>query len=897
MVSRVTVLVVAASALLAVLIFGALFGVAYGLSQYLEVPTAIVVTFACATLTFWLLLRLITQVLIFPGSMRYCAELRETECNERFSGELEWCITDLVRLLVCLKCASQGCEKVQAKMGQHCFSLERCRTAVVQLEMVKSNFSSQLADGCALTAQQQQLSSLASASAELLEKITVASSRGSNTLVAFLDDPQTALADLAPGTPADVLLVDRLIDGAQPELTSSRRGLLVEMKTLLSKNIASVQPTLSGSLGCCRRKSPRPLLGTLDFLRAELRCRHMGIPVRIPTTWAWGACAVLDGMLIPRRGLASPGDGGDGCHIDFSNEVVLLVIGPNAAYFENHAVNSDLLSMYLDLGFNVFLFNYRGYGRSTGSPTTWKLAKDGEAVVKLLKSRFNVRRFAVHGRSMGGYVASHIASKFGEVELIVADRTFSSLMCTASTALGSWAAVILAFVFAFASSVQTFMSRVDCYKVLICDPEDTVIGDAFSLRSHVAREVLCGVPPRGGHLAVSSNVCRAFLASWESLLKRCMAPARFDQDGDDVTMCEGDHVCWLHSSSEFPEGTYGEIKLLEGEGGVQGAWVTCSSGETSFLLLPDLVRVSGLDLLALQCLDTVGSLNAGGLSIRCAFSRHMLDRVNLSRAGVLRFWLDNLLVWGSRMARAPRAILAWKQRCLVAAAADASGENKTKGSVGDTGLLSTVLRHWDLDTFYCPDCGVGMASVAALDRHREALCGGMRTPAGLVVGDLVECRNPGGEWVTGVVSDIDPFEVTADDTNQTRVWNDVRHLLTGRLSADDIHQFSLEESIYEVAKASARLQVKAEELTDYLLEHPNAGSRGREVHAGVQALQAFVGQLVRYFETSSLPRSETICRTGRLIHCTCGHSGRLNNFALEQLMMHIQESGVVPNFR
>eukprot|EP00927_Polykrikos_kofoidii_P016436 TRINITY_DN17439_c0_g1_i1.p1 TRINITY_DN17439_c0_g1~~TRINITY_DN17439_c0_g1_i1.p1 ORF type:complete len:975 (+),score=121.72 TRINITY_DN17439_c0_g1_i1:67-2991(+) len=922
---RSTLIVVAVAVFLVAIIFGTLFGVAYGLSQVIHVAVAIVVTVLFAVLLLWLLLRLITRLLIFPGSMTYCADMREAECNERFARELQWCITDLARLLVYLKCVSGDFEDVKpepsedpeisprsARAGRSpkppSFSIRRCRTAVTQLKMLKINFASQLEEGCVQTVQQKRLSSLASEVADLLQRITLASSKGSQSLYSFLDNYDADVDQYSLGTGNDIELAEYLVPGSLTTASVERKGLLIEMKALLGDNVAAVQPSMWSCVRRKRRNASRPVLGTLGFMRAELRCRYMGIPLQVPTSWAWGTCDTLDAMLIPRSGL-NPGDDGV---MDFSSEVVMLMIGPNAAYFENHAVHSDILQLYLDLGFSVFLFNYRGYGRSTGTPTAWKLANDGESVIHFLKSRFNVRRFAVHGRSMGGYVASHIASKFGEVELIIADRTFSSLISTASSAMGWWAAVALAFVLAFASSVRNFMSRSDCYKVLISDPQDNVISDAVSLRTRVARQLLDGVHPRGGHCAVSPNVFKTFLVAWDSLLSQCTQGVSSEQEAGGTTLRQGDSVYWVHANSDVPEGTLGLVEDTEEDETLQGAWVTFPFGKKRFFRADELMKVVGLNRYAAECLAAVGCLDAGGLSIRSAFSSHMLRRLNLSRAAVLRFWLDNLLVWGSRLARTQRAIMAWKVRRDSVAAATGGGKVSTvsrdsqvtvsAGMIGNfppgdqsQGLMGTVLRFWDLSSFYCSDCGLGMASAAALERHREAQCGGGRSPAALVVDERVECKNPGCDWQVGTVKSVDPLEVITDDpTIRNQSWADVRRILKGTLTADDIHEFCIEEGAYEVAKASVTLHAKAEELAGYLKDNPSVASRGKEVLTHVQALQAFLGQLVRHFETSSFPRSENVSRTGRLVHCTCGHSGRLNRFALEQLLMHIRESGIIP---
>lgn len=58
---------------------------------------------------------------------------------------------------------------------------------------------------------------------------------------------------------------------------------------------------------------------------------------------------------------------------------------------------------------NIVVFNYRGYGASTGSPDPTKLQSDGLVVAKYLKDHLGFVNLMIHGESLGGMVASNIA--------------------------------------------------------------------------------------------------------------------------------------------------------------------------------------------------------------------------------------------------------------------------------------------------------------------------------------------------------------------------------------------------------------------------------------------------------------------------------------------------------
>lgn len=58
---------------------------------------------------------------------------------------------------------------------------------------------------------------------------------------------------------------------------------------------------------------------------------------------------------------------------------------------------------------NVAVFNYRGYGASEGVPDPTKLQLDGLTVSKYIRDHLGFVNLMVHGESLGGLVASHIA--------------------------------------------------------------------------------------------------------------------------------------------------------------------------------------------------------------------------------------------------------------------------------------------------------------------------------------------------------------------------------------------------------------------------------------------------------------------------------------------------------
>ena len=83
---------------------------------------------------------------------------------------------------------------------------------------------------------------------------------------------------------------------------------------------------------------------------------------------------------------------------------------------------------------SVFAFDYRGYGKSEGSPYEQGILQDGEAAQQWLAQKSGVAedQVIVWGRSLGGAVAVHLAATNGSRALVL-DRTFSSMVDVAAS--------------------------------------------------------------------------------------------------------------------------------------------------------------------------------------------------------------------------------------------------------------------------------------------------------------------------------------------------------------------------------------------------------------------------------------------------------------------------------
>jgi uncharacterized protein len=87
----------------------------------------------------------------------------------------------------------------------------------------------------------------------------------------------------------------------------------------------------------------------------------------------------------------------------------------------------DWLEMFNDMGLAVFLFDYRGYGRSSGTPSEQGTYLDARAAWDYLTKtkRHAPKSIVIFGESLGGPIAAHLATDVSPGALILAS-TFSS---------------------------------------------------------------------------------------------------------------------------------------------------------------------------------------------------------------------------------------------------------------------------------------------------------------------------------------------------------------------------------------------------------------------------------------------------------------------------------------
>lgn len=105
----------------------------------------------------------------------------------------------------------------------------------------------------------------------------------------------------------------------------------------------------------------------------------------------------------------------------------VLMLGPNAG---NIGLALPLAKVIYSAGFNIVMLSYRGYGKSTGSPSEVGLKTDARSAIDFIKGheKLGSTEIVLYGRSLGGAVAIYLASEFPDkIHSVVLENTFLSI--------------------------------------------------------------------------------------------------------------------------------------------------------------------------------------------------------------------------------------------------------------------------------------------------------------------------------------------------------------------------------------------------------------------------------------------------------------------------------------
>jgi hypothetical protein len=193
-------------------------------------------------------------------------------------------------------------------------------------------------------------------------------------------------------------------------------------------------------------------------------------------------------LYFPHRGMAAtPRDAGLTYEdIDFltADGVRLngwwIPAGPDAnvlLHFHGNAGNIshrvETVAQFHRLGFSLFMIDYRGYGRSEGSPEEEGTYLDAAAAWEYLVNtrKIPADRIVLQGRSLGGPIAAHLAARVRPRALIL-ESTFTSVPDIAARLYPFLPVKLLS---RFDYNTADFLKDVHCPVLIIHSPGDEIV--------------------------------------------------------------------------------------------------------------------------------------------------------------------------------------------------------------------------------------------------------------------------------------------------------------------------------------------------------------------------------------------------------------------------------------
>ena len=133
----------------------------------------------------------------------------------------------------------------------------------------------------------------------------------------------------------------------------------------------------------------------------------------------------------------------------------------------------DSIRIFNRLGLSVLIFDYRGYGQSTGKPTEKGTYLDAEAAWRYLVQNRGVApaEIIIFGRSLGGSIAAHLA-KDHTPGAIILESSFTSIRDMAKTL---YPYLPVSFLLRFHYPTREYLQQVQCPVFIIHSRDDDLI--------------------------------------------------------------------------------------------------------------------------------------------------------------------------------------------------------------------------------------------------------------------------------------------------------------------------------------------------------------------------------------------------------------------------------------
>ncbi|MCP5047724.1 MAG: alpha/beta hydrolase [bacterium] len=150
---------------------------------------------------------------------------------------------------------------------------------------------------------------------------------------------------------------------------------------------------------------------------------------------------------------------------------VILFCHGNAG---NISQRIDTFNILCKLGYDTFIFDYRGYGHSEGRPSEKGTYLDAEAAWGYLVNEMNIepKNIIVFGRSLGGGIASYLALKYQPRALVI-ESSYTSIPDVATWRYGS--GYLVRRLTRYKYDTRKRLKDIHCPVLIIHGPDDEII--------------------------------------------------------------------------------------------------------------------------------------------------------------------------------------------------------------------------------------------------------------------------------------------------------------------------------------------------------------------------------------------------------------------------------------
>ena len=166
-------------------------------------------------------------------------------------------------------------------------------------------------------------------------------------------------------------------------------------------------------------------------------------------------------------------------------------------YFHGNAGNLQRWGQYsidfTKLGYDVLMVDYRGYGKSSGTPNEKLLYSDAELIWTWANEKFKYTKWIIYGRSLGAAVATHLATKTNP-DLLALETPFDDLN-------GALGATFIPYKLKYKFANKEKLAKIDCKKIIFHGTQDWIVplSSAMRLKPLLKKEDQIIIIPKGGH--------------------------------------------------------------------------------------------------------------------------------------------------------------------------------------------------------------------------------------------------------------------------------------------------------------------------------------------------------------------------------------------------------------